>query len=46
MSERTFNYMNDNINNLNEQAKQAREEGMTVRMPEITAEYLKSLIEY
>lgn len=46
MSERTFNYMNDNINNLNEQAKQAREEGMTVRMPEITAEYLRSLIEY
>ena len=45
MSERTFRYINDNVNAINETVKEAQSKGTKVHMPEITADYLRFLIE-
>lgn len=44
MSERTFKFVDDNIKKMHEQGEKAMAEGMTVKVPAITADYLKFLI--
>lgn len=44
MSERTFKFINDNVTALNEEAKKAREEGISVKMPLLSADFIRSII--